>query len=429
MEIQVDINNPDDSNRFLRALWAEFRKECGKCAWQYTPFKIGQLKTIFIGFADINRPEGNLGVSVTYVQRGTIRSISFKHEPDRPISMELGALLQRTVKFALERMGSPERQLYSVKIEGLYASPSNCVGDFFSFTPISRRRFELTLAVNAFDKTDAKTEFIEKMRQVLNVLSVESNAAFWPLNNEQIEDDEPLPQSGHEGEVYAEDQDWIDDCPERDGQILISRAGKKLIDVLIADRPVPEDVGTFLRACNHFHIARKYAAQRLDLVEFGEAERVRTNEIVLPIKVRNRRLEAAGQVGDAHAEISGALFMSAMEVAAKIGQPPPEACNDCGQLKYRISRRVTDLMQNCGGDNLSRVAKGYYSQRSQYLHEGTMLSPSNYTGTSIPQLDASSPTGCLMQTASPDPNLRDYVGFCLRKVMKEVVNAIADSSD
>ena len=258
------------------------------------------------------------------------------------------------------------------------------------------------------------------MRQVLNVLSVETNSAFWPLNAGQVEEDEPLAKPLDKTEVFSADPDWMDDCPVQDDKLLISREAMRLIDTVAGGGEIPEDLSIFLRACNHFHIARKYAAQVLDLFELGEAEQVGNHEFAMPINIRNRRLEAAGEVGDAHAEITGALFMSAMEVAAKIGQPKAEACKECGQLRYKISQRVTDVMKKHGGENLARIAKSYYSQRSQYLHEGMMLSPLNYTGTSILQLDPSSPSGCLMQTASPDPNLRDYVGFCMRMTEDEI---------
>ena len=429
MLIPVDIDNLQNANLFLRALWAEFRSQCGKCAWQYTPRKDWQKNTIFIGFADINRPEGTVEISVTYAQRGTIRSISFDQSKGQPVDpkSELGGLIQQSVKSAIEKMGKPNRQSCSVKVEGLFVPPRYYVGDSFSLEPISKRRFKLTMAVHAFDVTDAESESVRKMSQVLNVLSVESNSAFLPLIAGQVEDDEPLAQPFDKGEIFAEATDWMDVCPVRDGRILISCQGKKLIDMVAGGGPLSDDVGTFLRACNHFHTARKYAAQILDLVELGEAEQVGENKFVMPMSIRNRRLEAARQMGDAHAEITGVLYMSAMEVAAKIGQPKAEFCKECKQPKYRIARRVKDLMKICGGEHLAGVAEEYYGQRSQYLHEGTMLSSSNYTGTSIPQLDPSSPTGCLMQTALPDPSLRDYVGFCLRKILKNLVACVGGS--
>ena len=365
-------------------------------------------------------------ISITYGRRGTIRAILFNHSDNQPVvpSSELGALLQQSVKDAMAKMRDPGRKSYVATVEGLHLSPRFYRGNSFEIEPISRRRFKLSLTVLAFDKVDAEPEFVRKMKQVLNVLSVETNSAFWPLDNSQTAEDEPISQKVDTSEMFSPDPDWIDGCPLQDEQLLISRESVALLDLIAGDAPGVEDIGRFLRACNHFHIARKYAAQLLDLLKLSETRQVSDNEYVMSMIVRDPRLEIAGKMADAHAEISGTLFMSAMEVAARIGVQDPESCGECGQVRYKISQRVTDLMERCGGEHLASVSKDYYSQRSKYLHEGVMLSESNYTGVSIPQLDPSSPTGCLLQTTAPSPNLRDYVGFCLRKVLKEIVTAV-----
>lgn len=423
MEIHVGITNHQQANLFLRALWSVLRENFGKCSWQSTPYKDGVRNMVFIGFADINRPEGTVEVSISYTERGTIHSIFFGNSksPQVDPKSELGILLKRSVDSAITKLTKLGRHVFATEVEGLHITPRFYRGDSFCITPISTRRFKLELSVSSFDHTDAKPLVIVKMRHVLNILSAETNSAFWPILDGQLIEDWPLANQINETEVFTAAPDWIDDIPIQDEQFLISEKAKLLIDTVAGDRQISENVEIFLRACNHFHIARKYAAQKLDTLEFGELERASENEFVIPLGVRDRRLEAAGQMGDAHAEITSTLFMSAMEVASKIGMSSPESCKECGQLRYKISQRVTDLMQECGGDTLVRVAKGYYAQRSQYLHEGIMLSPMNYTGVSIPQLDPSSPTGCLVQAASPDPNLKDYVGYCLRKTMKAII--------
>jgi hypothetical protein len=130
-------------------------------------------------------------------------------------------------------------------------------------------------------------------------------------------------------------------------------------------------------------------------------------------------------MGAAHAEITGSLYMSALEVAAKIGCPDPSSCSACGQPQYKISQRVVDLMTRCGGPHLGRIGKEYYGRRSKYLHEGLTLSSADYAGGSIPQLDPSSPTGCRSQVVTPCPNLKEYAGLCLRRMLREVVASTA----
>jgi hypothetical protein len=224
------------------------------------------------------------------------------------------------------------------------------------------------------------------------------------------------------------DPDLMDDYPIHDGLFLISAQGKRLLQAVAKEETLVEPIATFTRACNHFHTARKYHAQIWDVLELGAPERTeQAEEHVVSVNVRNSRLEAAGQVGAAHAEITGTLYMSALEVASKIGAAEPEPCPQCGQPRYRISQRVTDLMTKHGGPKLGQLAKAYYSDRSKYLHEGIMLSDSSYAGVSIPLLDPSGPTGCRTQTASPSPNLQEYTGFCMRRVLKEIVNREANA--
>jgi len=428
MNIQVGIDKVAEANRFLRTLWAEFRKVCGKCAWQYTPYRDGPRNLIFLGFADIGRPEGGVGVSVTYVKKGSIRSICFTHGLDRPVDpqSDLGQLIQTTVEAARARMASPERKAYQVTVECLDRPLWFYEGHSFRMEPKSRRRFSLSVAVAAFDKPDAETQLIPRMRQILDLLSVETNSAFWPLLRGNDERDEPLEQAPDRSGLFVDDPNWMDDYPVRERLYLLSAEGKRLLELVAEEESLGGPISTFMRACNHFHTARKYDAQVTDVLEVGKAEPTgQAGEYVIPLTVRYSRLEAAGQLGAAHAEITGTLYMSALEIASKIGGPEPTACPKCGQQQFKISQRVTDLMTRCGGENLGRFAEGYYNQRSQYLHEGVMLSDLSYAGISIPLLDPSSTSGCRAQGASPSRNLREYVGFAMRRVLKEVVGGAA----
>ena len=281
----------------------------------------------------------------------------------------------------------------------------------------------MTLSVNAYDATDAETEGVPKVGRVLDVLSAETNSAFWPASGRRDAPDEPLAKPVERVEAFADDPAWMDDYPIRDGLFLLSPEGVGLLNLVAADA-ASSDVVTLLRACNHFHTARKYAAQVTDVLEGDDPVPTPGGAgYSISLRVRDRRLEAAGRMGAAHAEITGTLYMSALEVASKIGGPPTGNCASCGQPQYKISQRVADLLTRHGGEQLGKLSEEYYAQRSQYLHEGSMLGTSNYVGTSIPQLDPSSPTGCAVQSVSPSLNLKEYAGFCLRKVSKQLLTS------
>src|SRR5690348_14351447 len=95
MEIAVDTPETNTSNLFLRALWAEFRRTCGKCAWNFIPHKDGPSNRIHFGHCDLGRPEGCLEVSISYNQRGTIKNIRFELLDGLQISAqsELGIII------------------------------------------------------------------------------------------------------------------------------------------------------------------------------------------------------------------------------------------------------------------------------------------------------------------------------------------------
>ena len=194
MELAVYIDNLTEANRFLRCLWAEFRSVCGKCGFLYTPWRDGPKQRIGFGFADINRPEGPLMIGVTYAQKGTIRSVTFDHDFENTLDeeSEFGQLVKRVVDSAVVKRTSPQRRSLKTSIECLHSPSGFYESESFLIEPISRRRFSLSLTVDAYDEIDSKTEFSSKMDRVLDVLSVETNSAYWPLISERSNPDKPL---------------------------------------------------------------------------------------------------------------------------------------------------------------------------------------------------------------------------------------------
>ncbi|MBS9394463.1 MAG: hypothetical protein HEQ29_15415 [Dolichospermum sp. LBC05a] len=95
MIFHVGIDSNEEANKFLRKLWAEFRREFGKCAWNYILTRIGITNTIIFGMMDIEIPEGSLLVSICYVRRGTIKTISFGFIDQEPSALRFNELNQK----------------------------------------------------------------------------------------------------------------------------------------------------------------------------------------------------------------------------------------------------------------------------------------------------------------------------------------------
>jgi hypothetical protein len=68
----VNISSKQDSNKFLRATWAQFRIEFGKCGWMFMPIR----NTGRTNFGKMSLGEDYaVGISVTYQKRATIDNI------------------------------------------------------------------------------------------------------------------------------------------------------------------------------------------------------------------------------------------------------------------------------------------------------------------------------------------------------------------
>lgn len=96
--------------------------------------------------------------------------------------------------------------------------------------------------------------------------------------------------------------------------------------------------------------------------------------------------------------------------------------SSCGQPTFKISERVGRLAEELYKEPyMKKHFKEYYSNRSKYLHLGVRLTTQSYTGVSIPQLNVNDPSGCEIQSIPHSINMREYVSYCLRKVLQHKI--------
>ena len=117
-------------------------------------------------------------------------------------------------------------------------------------------------------------------------------------------------------------------------------------------------------------------------------------------------------------EIATTLYLSALEVITLIGFTE-DKCDDCGQPKYQISKRVKELTSKYLHKHLVKDFVNYYDKRSKFLHTGMRLNTETPTNNLIPLLDPSEKNGCDFPYKIPLINVREYVSFCLRKFYRE----------
>lgn len=105
MKITInEITSLSDSNRFLRSLWAELRRQFGKFGWNYQPLKDGSSQTIFLGWG------GGIPIFLSYSQTSIVNGIHFGEDFGESIdeSSKLGQQLKQAVDAVLQNRHHPE---------------------------------------------------------------------------------------------------------------------------------------------------------------------------------------------------------------------------------------------------------------------------------------------------------------------------------
>jgi hypothetical protein len=391
MEMNIGITNVDDSNDFLRCLWAEMAIEFGKCGWQYAPYKDGAKNKITFGWMDINQ-ESPLEVGITYIEKGSINNIFFKlnyGKDEINKGTELYQGLKRVVNTAKQNVGQLETKYFRTVIQSYYPLMSYRT-DTYTIEPMNNGITQLSFGIKAYDKNQARGYITQKATQLMNFLSVETNSVF----NLPTVDDEGVIKVGKE--IFQE-TDFIDGHSVKDDFFVISEEGKQFIKILTDTESLSPEIELFLNACSHFHSARKQEESMLHTDPSGMTVR---------------------HLGGDETELATTLYLSALEVVTLIGFKE-DKCETCGQPKFQITKRVKELTAKYLPNHLVKDFIDYYDKRSKYLHVGIRLNTETPTRSFIPLLDPSDNRGCDSPSKVSTINIREYVSYCLRNFYRE----------
>jgi len=393
MNINIGTTNAEESNEFLRCLWAEMKNEFGVCGWHYTPYKNGLLKKITFGFVNIGESKP-LEVGITYKEKGSINNIFFNAEygeKDIKKGTELYQRLKKVVNTTKQNIGKLDTLYFRTAIQSYYPLHSYRADDF-TIHPMKDSKSEFTFGINAYDSNQASGFVTQKVTQLMNFLAVETNAVFERVD--WIEDGLIEPQ---ESELFQED-DFIDDHSVKEDYLVISKEGKEFIKILTnSEHDLSPKVELFLKACGHFHSARKQEEKMFHRDSDGSVVVV--------------------QSGD-ETELATTLYLSALEVTTLIGFTE-EKCDSCGQPKFQITKRVRELTSKYLPKHLVKDFVDYYDKRSKFLHAGMRVNTETPTSNLIPLLDPDEKNGCDFPHKIPLINVREYVSYCLRKYYRE----------
>ncbi|PFH83596.1 hypothetical protein [Bacillus sp. AFS088145] len=407
----IGTTNEADSNEFLKCLWSEIAKEFGKCSWIYIPSKQYKKNRIFFGFMSIG--VGEFEVSITYKVRGSIENIYFEIKEDTKVTnlKEVNRRLKKTINSTRDNIGKYKFFQFTTSIKSTLMPLAPYEGEkYYNRIDATSNYSHISVIVEAYDGNQGEGIAHRKINQILDFLAVETNAPFWECDG--FEEKLELAYS----EIYQEDEGFIDGFSSENGFLVISREGKNFIQKIVnLCNEEDESIDLFIKACNHFHTARKFQAQ-IENVYFGNVQNDE-NGATVELKTHDD-LKLAANLGGSHKEISTTLYLSALEVITLIGFED-DRCKSCGQPKFKIKQRVKEIVTKYINENIAKQMSDFYDERSFYLHKGKMLTNHIPTKNSIPLLDKNDSRGCIHPVGVPLTNIMELTSFCLRKFYKE----------
>jgi hypothetical protein len=274
LALNVDLQTLQDSNRFLRALWAQLRAKFGRAGWIYQPYRDGESKTVHFGSVSLGR-RLSFDVSITYVKRGTIKEIIFEDRERNLGSLEDRQLLTLCVRTAEAEFRQPKDfQLqaplrlardvtfhpYQTKMFALTPSASGyvwfaarCTGYDLQDATHWYRTLAHTISdlLAAFTNVMTSCKMARGRRVRIGMVEVNSLDELDEPETEEKAESEPPPIFHDEANVHWFPDNWLEGGPYIEDRLALSRSQVALIDAVLEGRVRREM--PILRAARHFN--------------------------------------------------------------------------------------------------------------------------------------------------------------------------------
>jgi hypothetical protein len=369
----VKAGSVEESNLFLRCLWAALRRRLGPLSWAFTPRKDGSRRTVTFGRASIPN-YGVIGFGISYVRRGVINQLWSQPEAGTEhILSEIAASVQEANSdFLLLRPAW-------ITVEVEVFPPVNITRyetSHLTLRGLAKGAMRLGLCVSGYDESDCQDEFLAIAEPVLDALSVFTNCSFEYVQSSICQE---LVEPANARWASA---DWLDDAPIIDGRLSISSEQLQYLGELA----IAVGDGAAVRAARLFHQALHLDYKGVPTLR----DAVRT------------------------------LYLSALEASAP--NQVTSNCEKCGQPIHSIRKRVRELTRRHLGEAAEGIIDRAYNARSGYLHTGSTIGKRPFFGHGIrPLLDADAQSGCYLPAGMDNTiNVREFTSFILREALREL---------
>ena len=398
--LEIGTSNIIESNRFLISLWNEFDEKIApgimnRCPWAYLPNKYQVKEKKITYFGSMKTRLGYIHVAVSYKTLGSIDKMHFfSFECDcsrKPIK----SYLKEMIENAKNDMNHTNTFLFECNLTGFNGENSMILKEYheekFSLYNKNNNSF-LRFIIDGQNHLDAYNQAIEKVKQIVAFLSVETNICF-NYDNENIilykdcnrflenKSENIYQECVYKDDEHSDDGKFIDFFAEKDNMIILSKSSVVLINKIIEkDNNSDTDLNIFLDSCFHF----KKGLEDEFGIKIVHAEK--GNSMCLTSVEKDKKHQTI-------IDESITAYLSAIETVTLIGNRVTK-CESCGQSKYKINQRVSSFINTYLWDGHGDLFKKIYNLRSLYLHKGK--SCTNDIGLYIkPLMDVNTGTGSI----------------------------------
>lgn len=350
LEVSINLIDNKSSNLFLRKIFSLLTGSVFN--FTATPGKLATKNIVILGF--LSQGDISIGISCKYKKKGCIKTMVFENVPS-----ELLNYIKEIVDNALSNY-----KLDFIELDIAYRFESST----HYIKPVQTEKFKISVnedysnsisfRVKGYDIDDAFNFNKYILESILDCLSIYYNIPF---------DTRHLFSDRFRSLLSSEE--LINTDPE------YSKYKKIEIDTFMIN--IIQTIITFSK--DDFNKTMVFKMARL----FRDG----------------RRIEYYGLNGLSinFKEIAHSIYMSCLEVMSQTSDN--QKCEKCGQEKFKISQRVSNLIYEMSeSENLRKLMKKEYGKRSKFLHLGSYFSSNSLVVNKyIPQLGVDSEHGHILQ--------------------------------
>lgn len=367
LKYPINYNTVQESNIFLRKLWAELN-DIKPMGWQLFPNKHGN--TVYLGISTLGE------ISFDYSKKGCVKTLYIDNSSNETeITKAIQAAKSNPMKeysFMLELTSDKNLEIHE-------ASTSTC--NIFS----KDGHVYLKSGFEAYSDWDLdkilpskflpiEAIFYEYTHCIFHIEKVKYAAGKF------ISENQVLPQYNYE---------WIDsdECPESSaGKVLLPNEFFNLIEYILNDKTYDDKIELLINSSNLLFTTAK-------LID-----------------------DIPCSYSSINADIVNSMACSTFEPLSLILDSNVERCESCGNMVFSITKKIKNMCSKYVSAEFGKyVSNVIYKHRSTFLHEGHPETTQTHNRISCPQIDPH--TGSIMLSHGMVRELTlDYSAYLFRRI-------------